>query len=63
MTVREVIAGAKKTAEAIAVGIELVCSDPDALDAFRFANQAMWKQRVHTVAIEAPTRRRRLGSA
>ena len=53
MAVREVIAEAKKTAGAIAVGIEVVCSDPDALDAFRFANQAMWKQRVHTVAIEA----------
>ena len=52
-TVRDVIAEAKKTADAIATGIDLVCSDADALDAFRFANQAMWKQRVHTVAIEA----------
>ena len=52
-TVREVIAHAQKTADAIAEGIELVCTDADALDAFRFANQAMWKQRVHTVAIEA----------
>ena len=51
-TVRDVIAEAKKTADAIATGIDLVCSDADALDAFRFANQAMWKQRVHTVAIE-----------
>ena len=33
-----------------------MCSDADALDAFRFANQAMWKQRVHTVAIEARRR-------
>ena len=53
LTVREVIAQANKTAQAIADGIELVCSDTDALDAFRFANQAMWKQRVHTVAIDA----------
>ena len=52
-TARDVIAQAKKTADAIADGIELVCTDDDALDAFRFANQAMWKQRVHTVAIEA----------
>ena len=52
-TARDVIAQANKTAGAIAEGIELVCSDADALDAFRFANQAMWKQRVHTVAIEA----------
>ena len=55
-TVRDVIAQAKKTAEAIAEGIDFVCSDADALDAFRFANQAMWKQRVHTVAIEARRR-------
>ena len=60
-TARDVIAQAKKTAEAIAEGIELVCSDADALDAFRFANQAMWKQRVHTVAIEARRRDAELG--
>ena len=52
-TARDVIAGAKEVARAIGAGIDLVCTDPDALDAFRFANQAMWKQRVHTVAIEA----------
>ena len=38
-----------------------MCSDADALDAFRFANQAMWKQRVHTVAIEARRRDAELG--
>ena len=42
---------ARKVADAVRAGIELVCGDADALDAFRFANQAMWKQRVHTVAI------------
>ena len=26
--------------------------DPDAAEAFRFANRAMWQQRVHTVAVE-----------
>ncbi|MDP9442105.1 MAG: DISARM system helicase DrmA [Actinomycetota bacterium] len=51
-TAREVVAKAKLVADAIAAGIELVCTHADALDAFRFANQAMWKQRVHTVAIE-----------
>ncbi|MCY4457155.1 MAG: DISARM system helicase DrmA [Acidimicrobiaceae bacterium] len=51
-TAEAVIAQASEVADAIAAGIELVCSDPDALDAFRFANQAMWHQRVHTVAIE-----------
>ena len=51
-TAREVIAGADRIADAIAAGIELVCTNPDALDAFRFANQAMWRQRVHSVAIQ-----------
>ena len=55
-TAREAVAEAKRVADAIADGIELVCADADVLDAFRFANQAMWKQRVHTVAIEARRR-------
>ncbi len=37
-------------------GIELVASDPVGKEAFRFANRAMWLQRVHTVWAE---RRRR----
>ena len=52
-TVRDVIARARLIADAVAEGINLVCADADALDAFRFANQAMWRQRVHTVAIQA----------
>ena len=52
-TAREAVAHAKTIADAIAAGIEFVCTDADALDAFRFANQAMWKQRVHSVAIES----------
>lgn len=51
-TAHEVLADARSIADAIALGIELICTDADALDAFRFANQAMWKQRVHTVAID-----------
>lgn len=51
-TAREVMADARRIADAIAMGIELICSNDDALDAFRFANQVMWKQRVHTDAIE-----------
>lgn len=54
-TARDAIAQAEKVANAIADGIDVMCNDADALDAFRFANQAMWKQRVHTVAIEART--------
>ena len=52
-TARDAIAGARRAADAIAAGIELVCTNPDALDAFRFANQTMWRQRVHSVAIQA----------
>ena len=50
---REVIGRAHKVAHGVAAGIDLVCTDPDALEAFRFANRTMWYQRVHTVAIEA----------
>ncbi len=42
--------------ERLRAGIELVSSDPIAKEAFRFANRAMWLQRVHTVWAE---RRRR----
>ena len=55
-TAQAVLTQADEVADAIAAGIDLVCTDADALDAFRFANQAMWRQRVHTVAIEARRR-------
>ncbi len=45
------LADARAVAAAIRCGIDLVCSDADALDAFRFANESMRHQRVHTVAI------------
>lgn len=48
----EALTAARQVADAIARGIDVVCGDADALDAFRFANQAMWQQRVHTVAID-----------
>ena len=50
---RSAIGEARRVADAIEAGIELVCSEADALEAFRFANQAMRHQRVHTVAVEA----------
>ncbi|MFD6923559.1 DISARM system helicase DrmA [Streptomyces sp. NPDC059944] len=37
-------------ADRIQAGIDLLREDPDALDAFRFANRAMWHQRVHSIA-------------
>jgi len=36
----------------IRAGIALLASDPDAADAFRFANQAMWLQRIHALYAE-----------
>lgn len=45
------LAEARAVSAGVRRGIDLVCSDGDALDAFRFANEAMRRQRVHTVAI------------
>ncbi|WP_437070724.1 DISARM system helicase DrmA [Streptomyces sp. enrichment culture] len=43
-------------ADRIQAGIDVLRDDPEALDAFRFANRAMWHQRVNTIA--ASSRRR-----
>ncbi len=42
---------ATKVADAIKNGITLLQDNPDALEAFRFANQVMSRQRVHTMAV------------
>lgn len=52
---RDNLRRARDTADRIAAGIDLLSPGP-ALDAFRFANRAMWQQRVHTIAA---ARRRR----
>lgn len=44
------IGTARDVAAAIQTGIDRVCSDPDALEAFRYANATMWKQRIHSIA-------------
>ncbi len=41
---------ATQAADRIQAGIDLLRDDPEALEAFRFANRAMWHQRVHTLA-------------
>ncbi|MFI5567798.1 DISARM system helicase DrmA [Streptomyces sp. NPDC051740] len=41
---------AGRAADRIQAGIDLLRDDPDALDAFRFANRAMAHQRIHTIA-------------
>jgi hypothetical protein len=51
----EHIEQARVTLERIRTGIASV-ADPDVAEAFRFANHAMWQQRVHTLAGEARRR-------
>ena len=45
------IAEATRVAQAIRSGIELLRTNPEALESFRFANQAMSRQRIHAVAV------------
>ncbi|WP_329420971.1 DISARM system helicase DrmA [Streptomyces sp. NBC_01693] len=52
---RQNLGRAAEAADRIEAGIRLLHDGP-ALDAFRFANRAMWQQRVHTIA--AADRRR-----
>jgi len=53
---REAVDRARRAAARLREGIDLLASDALAAEAFRFANLAMWHQRVRTVA----TARRRL---
>lgn len=43
----------------IDTGVDLLATDPKAMKAFRFANRAMWQQRIHSLLSE----RRRAGGA
>jgi hypothetical protein len=52
----EALAAARRAAGRIEAGIGLLEADQSALAAFRFANEAMYLQRVHTLAAEARTR-------
>ncbi len=49
------IKNAREAAQRIRAGIAAL-ADPDVADAFRFANHAMWQQRVHTIAADARRR-------
>jgi hypothetical protein len=40
---------ARKNWERIQAGIDLLATNPQAAAAFRFANHAMWQQRIHTI--------------
>ncbi|MGW5444958.1 DISARM system helicase DrmA [Streptomyces asiaticus] len=52
---------AGETADRIEAGIGLLLAEGPAFDAFRFANHAMWLQRVHTIASAARRRDPELG--
>ena len=60
-TAAAALAAARATAARLRAGIDTVTPnpadpsayDPDAAEAFRFANAAMWRQRVHTMASAA----------
>jgi hypothetical protein len=55
---RDAFRQARQMADRLDRGIELLDADPDALEAFRFANRAMHQQRIRTTA---SMRRRELG--
>ena len=50
---RDSLGRARSVAARLHAGIERLASDEVAAEAFRFANRAMWQQRVHTVAATA----------
>jgi hypothetical protein len=52
----DALAAARRAADRIEAGIEVLRQDEIALAAFRFANRAMYLQRVHTLAAEARVR-------
>ncbi len=52
---RRHLGAALATARRIRAGIAAL-ADPDVAEAFRFANHAMWQQRVHTIAAESRRR-------
>lgn len=51
--VAQSLANARRAADRIEAGIELLGNDPDARRAFGFANRAMADQRVHTLVADA----------
>jgi hypothetical protein len=51
-TATEALGRCAHIAERIEAGIDLLATEPLATEAFRFANRAMWHQRVHTLAAE-----------
>ncbi|ESQ15972.1 MAG: hypothetical protein N838_07100 [Thiohalocapsa sp. PB-PSB1] len=53
---RLALADCERACTRIGEGVALLKTDPQALEAFQFANRAMWQQRVHTLLAEATRR-------
>lgn len=45
------VAAARAALKRIRAGIDLLVANPRAAEAFRFANRAMWQQRIHSIAV------------
>lgn len=58
---RDAIDAAGTVADRIETGIQLLDRDPDAAEAFRFANEAMWRQRIAQLAIAHRRREKESG--
>jgi hypothetical protein len=54
--VSSALADCERACQRIAAGVDVLRSDPQALDAFQFANRAMWQQRVRTILAETVRR-------
>lgn len=58
-TARQALEDCREARARIDAGVQLLETDPQALKSFRFANRAMWQQRIHALLSE----RKRAGAA
>ena len=54
--VSSALADCERACQRIAAGVDVLRNDSQALDAFQFANRAMWQQRVRTILAETVRR-------
>ncbi|MBD2465509.1 helicase [Oscillatoria sp. FACHB-1407] len=53
---KDTLANCTRALERIRTGLDLLQSDPQALESFQFMNRAMWQQRVHSILSEQKRR-------
>lgn len=53
---REALERCRENLRRIEAGIQLLAENPQAEEAFRFANRTMWRQRIHSLHVEAVRR-------